>query len=100
MQLLKIKIYNQAYSDIKEAAEWYVQQSAGLGVRFKSPVIKQVDMLSSNAFHHAVRYDEVRCFKINKFPFNIHYTITGEEIHVFAVIHTSRNPEIWKIKKL
>jgi hypothetical protein len=62
-------------------------------------VSKQIDLLSDSAFHHAVRYDEVRCFKIEKFPFNIHYTITSNEVQVFAVIHTSRNPEIWTTRK-
>jgi hypothetical protein len=99
MQKLKVKIHKRAYLDIKEAAEWYDQRSAGLGERFKVKVIEQIDFLSHGAFQHTIRYDDVRCFKIDKFPFNIHYIVNMNEVHVFAVIHTSRNPEIWRSRK-
>lgn len=99
MRKLRIKIYQGAITDIRQAAEWYEEQSVGLGKRFKSEVKKQVNALAGSAFHHAVGYDDVRCLKIPKFPFNIHYTISNNEVIIFAVIHTSRNPEIWNTKK-
>ncbi|WP_310558233.1 type II toxin-antitoxin system RelE/ParE family toxin [Flavobacterium sp.] len=44
-----------------------------------------------------MKYNEIRCRKIEKFPFLIHYQINENLniVTVFAVFHTSRNPEIW-----
>jgi hypothetical protein len=38
---------------------------------------------------------------IKKYPFLVHYTVdeTSLNITVNAVLHTSRNPEIWKKKR-
>ncbi|QKJ65103.1 type II toxin-antitoxin system RelE/ParE family toxin [Flavobacterium sp. M31R6] len=66
--------------------------------RYKTQTKKQINSLRENPYSFAVKYNEVRCRKISKFPFLIHYTIDEElkTITVFAVFHTSRNPEIWK----
>lgn len=71
-----LKIDTDAFKNIQETIEWSEMQSKGL----------------------RIRYNEIRCKKIEKFPFLIHYTINEIEktILIFAVFHTSRNPEIWK----
>lgn len=91
-----IKIDTGAYQDIIDAALWYEEQAQGLGGRYKAQVIKQIDSLKKNPLIVAVRYANVRCMKIKKFPFLVHYTVEESMITIYAVIHTSRNPEIWK----
>ena len=93
----KINIDEEAFDDIKKSAEWYENQSRGLGTRFKNQVIKQIDFLKINPLLFAIKYNKVRCSKIKNFPFLIHYTVDEivSVINVFAVLHTSRNPKIW-----
>lgn len=91
-----IKIDTDAYQDIKDAALWYEEQAQGLGGRYKAQVVKQIDSLKKNPLIVAVRYANVRCMKIKKFPFLVHYTVEESMVTIYAVIHTSRNPEIWK----
>jgi mRNA-degrading endonuclease RelE of RelBE toxin-antitoxin system len=71
-------------------------QLKGLGLRYKTQAKKQINFLKKNPYLFAVKYNEVRCRKIGKFTFLIHYTIVEElsRITVFAVFHASRNPEI------
>jgi plasmid stabilization system protein ParE len=93
-----LKIDIDAFKDIQETSEWYEMQLKGLGLRYKNQTKKQINSLRKNPYLFTVKYSEVRCRKIVKFPFLIHYTIDEElkVITVFAVFHTSRNPEIWK----
>ncbi len=45
-----------------------------------------------------VRYDQVHCLPIKKYPYMIHYTISEKEktVMVRAIFHTSQDPNKWK----
>ena len=94
----KLKIDKAALNDFQQSIEWYELQLSGLGIRFKTKAKKQINSLKVNPQLFSIKYNEIRCRKIDKFPFLIHYKIDDElkTITVFAVLHTSRNPEIWK----
>ncbi len=94
----ELKIDVDAFKDIKEAVEWYELQLKGLGQRYKIQTIKSINSLKKNPFVFSLKYNDIRCRKIEKFPFLIHYVIDEniKTITVFAVFHTSRSPEIWK----
>ncbi|MDI9365679.1 MAG: type II toxin-antitoxin system RelE/ParE family toxin [Flavobacterium sp.] len=99
--LFTIKIDIEAITDIEDAAEWYNEQSANLGNRFKQQVKKQVDLLAIQALNYGIRYANVRCMLIYKFPFLVHYIIdeANNTVQIFAVLHTSRHPKIWLQRK-
>ncbi|WP_202700494.1 type II toxin-antitoxin system RelE/ParE family toxin [Flavobacterium sp. UGB4466] len=93
-----LKIDIDAFNDIQNTSEWYEMQSKGLGSRFKNQTKKQINSLKKNPYLFSKKYHEIRCWKIEKFPFLIHYSINEDlkTVNVLAVFHTSRNPEIWK----
>lgn len=97
----KIKIDKDALIDIQEITDWYNCELQGLGSRFQKQTVIQINALKNNPFIHATRYDDIRCVVIKKFPFLIHYVINESQkaVTVFAIIHTSRNPKIWEIRK-
>ncbi len=97
----KLKIDIEAFNDIQHTYDWYELQAKGLGERYKSQVKKQINSLKKNPHLFSIKYKELRCKKVDKFPFLIHYKINDElkTINIFAVFHTSRNPEIWKRNK-
>jgi plasmid stabilization system protein ParE len=97
MQSYKIRISIDAISDIQEATDWYNNQVPKLGTRFRETTKKQINLLKKGALNHGVRYGNVRCALIEKFPFLIHFTVDEKSqiVEVFAVFHTSRNPKIW-----
>ena len=94
----KLKIDIEAFKDIQETIEWYELQLKGLGQRYKNQTKKQINSLKKNPYLFDIKYNEIRCRKIEKFPFLIHYYIDDslKTITVFAVFHTSRSPAIWK----
>lgn len=95
-----VKIDPEALQDIQQATDWYNEQLPGLGDRFQKQVKQQINSLRMNAQNYSIRYKNVRCMIIKKIPFLVHFTIEKltTTVNVFAVIHTSRNPTIWKEK--
>lgn len=100
MKRLKIKIEPEALTDIREITNWYNQQQTGLGGRFQEAAIRQVDSLGKNPEIHAIRYQEIRCVMIRKFPYMIHFYLNNENhtVEVLAIISTSRDPKMWREK--
>lgn len=87
----------RAIEDIQESIDYYEEQETGLGKRFEKHLDKHLSVLKENPFFQ-VRYDDVHCLPLNKFPHMIHYTINEEEkvVIVRAVFHTAMDPDNWK----
>jgi plasmid stabilization system protein ParE len=100
MKKYKVKIEPEALADIQEISDWYNQRQKGLGSRFQKTVIKHLDTLSVNPQIYALRYKEIRCITIKKFPYMAHFYIndSNNTVEVLAVISTDRNPKIWQEK--
>jgi len=98
MKRFFIKIDTEALSDIQEIAEWYEAQKEGLGYKFRTTVIEQIDHLTSNPQIFAIRYKEIRCMLVKKFPYMVHFYINSQTftVEILAVISTDRNPRIWQ----
>jgi hypothetical protein len=97
----KIKIETDAKLDIQQAINWYNKQQKGLGKKFYSVLLKQIEGLKKNP-HYEIRYDNVMCLPVKKFPFMIHFTVEKSEkiVSVRSVFHTSLNPEKWEQRTL
>lgn len=101
MSNYKISIDQDALKDIQSATDWYNDQLEGLGARFQKQVKTQINSLKNNPTVYALRYGNVRCMLIKKFPFLVHFTIDEgkKTVEIYALFHTSRNPKIWLEKK-
>lgn len=84
----------QAKDDIKQAKIYYNNQQKGLGKRFYKTVIAEAKLLSSTP-NFALRYSNIRCFPVRGFPFMFHFSVSeiDKTVRVYAVIHTSQNPD-------
>lgn len=91
----KLLISDEAKLDIFDAFVWYETQRDGLGFDFELCVEAGLNFIERNPEAVQVLYDDVRVYFIERFPYGIHYTLDGEVVKVYAVFHTSRNPENW-----
>lgn len=100
MKKYRVKIASEALSDIRDITVWYDSQRAGLGKIFKDTVIKQINDLAETPLIFTVRYKEIRCMLVKKFPYMVHFYFNQKisTIEVLAVISTDRNPKIWEEK--
>jgi plasmid stabilization system protein ParE len=57
-----------------------------------------IDVISRNPRSFQIRYDDYRIYFTKVFPYGIHYRYVAErnEVHIKAVFHTSRNPDLWE----
>lgn len=96
--MFKVIILPLAKKEIHDAAQWYHEKQSGLGKRFTREVRSKVSFIERNPMACAKKYDNVRTAVLNTFPFLVHYTIDEIKkiIIISAVLHTSRNPHIWK----
>lgn len=87
-----------AKEDIREVAIWYNEKQKGLGKKFTVQVRDTIYLIKQNQKAYNVRYDDVRTAVLSVFPFMLHYTIDekNKTIIISAILHTSRNPDIWK----
>jgi len=100
MNKYKVKIAPEALDDIQQITDWYNKAQAGLGRRFQNSAIKQINSLIKDPQVYAIRYKEIRCVVIKKFPYMAHFYVNDENntVEILAVISTDRNPKIWKEK--
>ena len=96
---MKFKVeYNpEFFVDIAEAVDWYNKKQSGLGERFFKAIKQQTSELAVSALHFTVRYDDIRCLSVGKFPYLIHYHVNEQKriVKVEAMFHESRDPKIW-----
>jgi toxin ParE1/3/4 len=88
-------ISEEAKLDILEAFVWYEAQRDGLGFDFELCVEASLSSIQRYPEAVQIRYDQVYVHFIERFPYGIHYTVDKDIISVFAVFHTSRDPERW-----
>ncbi|WKN40735.1 type II toxin-antitoxin system RelE/ParE family toxin [Tunicatimonas pelagia] len=62
--------------------------------RFYAQLDDKLQQILTHPYLYAVRYSEVRCVQLERFPYLVHYYVEVEEqqITVLGVIHTSRDP--------
>lgn len=96
----KIRVEPEALEDIQEGIQWYNEQKSGLGKKFHIQVKTYFNKLKTNPFFQ-IRYNNVHCLPIKKYPFMIHFTIDEENktVIVHAVFNTHQDPKIWKERK-
>ena len=87
-----------AKNDLSDASKWYEKQQKGLGKRFLNEMKAAVDVICKNPAGFQIRYDDIRICFTKVFPYGIHYRYIAEnnEIHIKAIFHTARNPQIWE----
>lgn len=92
-----IVIDPRALQDIQLAIDYYDEQQTGLGKQFEDALNQHLLILEKNPFYQ-VRYDDVHCLPLKKYPYMLHFTINEERkrIIIRAVFNTFRDPEIWK----
>ena len=91
--VFKIKISNLAYIEIDEAIEFYESKSLGLGKVFLDYFKGYLNVLKVTPQLFAIKNKPFfRELPLKKFPFVIIYEIIGNEVVIYSVFHTKRNP--------
>lgn len=88
----QLKIKKEASDEIGEAFAWYENQKAGLGSEFIKYLETYFDRITQTPLIYPQTSDQ-RVAILERFPYKIVYEIEEHSIVVYAVFHTSRDPE-------
>lgn len=86
----------EAEADLKEARDWYEQQSHGLGIAFLDEVEMMLYRIQSMPKGYPALLREVRRGKLHRFPYLVYYRVLADRIEILGVLHGSRNPQVWQ----
>jgi len=88
---LRIAFRRAAESEFADAAAWYDQQRAGLGIEFLYEIEQAVTKAAASPQRYPVVFGDIR-----RFPFAIYFRVRSDVLVVLAVFHGRRNPAIWQ----
>ncbi len=91
---MKIRILKGAKSDLEEGFRFYEMQEPGIGSYFLTSLGSDIDSLKLYAGIHPKTESGYYRMLAHRFPFAIYYKIVGNEIHIYAVLDTRRNPTL------
>lgn len=92
----EISFNRLAEHELAEAAEFYDQESPGLGRRFLDEVEASTLLLRRHPYAAAKVHGAIRRFVLPQFPYYLLYRVTAKEkIRVLAIAHQKRNPRYW-----
>ncbi len=85
-----------AMDDMEQAVVYYEELQFGLGKRFGAQLQFTLRAIKRNPFFASVRYDDIRCAQVKKFPYLIHYHVdeTNQLVTIIAVYSSYKKP-LW-----
>lgn len=95
---VRLIIRAEAELDITEAAQWYQEQQAGLGVEFINEVRTAIQRVAERplAWRLIRRKPHVRRILTHRFPYRIFYIVRKDAVIIFAAIHGKRHDRTWR----
>ena len=85
-----------ASEDIQQIVAYYEEKLLYATDRFLENLYIELDVIKENPELFQRKYRHTRVRYIKGFPYGIHYILNEKIIEILAVLHTSRNPEVWK----
>jgi plasmid stabilization system protein ParE len=88
-------VSSKAQKELELSWEWYEDRQQGLGDRFTTAVIQQLNTIVKNPEAFSVKHKTYREAKVPVFPFVIVYKVHNRRklIEAISIFHTSRSAE-------
>ena len=96
---MKSRLTPEAELDLIEAIRWYDERDQKLGNNFLRRVYQCITSLERNPRLFPIVHRQMRRALVRRFPFQILYEIEIEEIIIYGIYHSARDPEVWKRRK-
>ena len=82
----RVSLLPVAEEEIAEAFDWYFERSPFAADAFRAEVISAVDSLAEDPLMWPADSEAVRYYILRRFPYTIHYEVTGTEVIVLAAV--------------
>ena len=95
MSRFQVQVLPEAEAEIGEAFLWYLARSPLAADAFRAEVFDKIDGLRSDADSWPKDGDGIHLRILSRFPYTVHYDLTGTQVTVLAVSHHRRLPGYW-----
>ena len=89
---MEIRFQPEAEAELAEARLWYGLQRAGLDAALMRRIDETLQRIIEAPNAYPIVYRQLRRAVVRQFPFAIFYEASADEIRVFAVYHSKRDP--------
>lgn len=90
---MQIRFQPEAEAELAEARVWYGLQRDGLDASLMLRIDETLQRIVEAPYAYPIVYRQLRRVVVRQFPFAIFYEPTADEIVVFAVYHSRRDPK-------
>jgi plasmid stabilization system protein ParE len=88
----RVRIRARARDDIRDARDWYEQQSIGLGEEFGQELERVFARLATDPQLYQVIYKHIHRALTRRFPYAVYFVIDDDRVNVLRIFHQTRNP--------
>jgi toxin ParE1/3/4 len=93
----KLRNVKEASAEFAAAVAWYEDQRPGLGGEFFDAVFDATSLIQSQPEIGTPSTDgHTRRLLVNRFPYQVIYRLSGQEIVILAIAHLKRKPGYWR----
>ena len=89
---LPVRFRPQAATELVSAQRWYERQRPGLGGRFLATMEAVIERIAENPNAFGLLRGDVRRAVVSRFPYQIVFTASDDEVLIVAVWHSRRSP--------
>ncbi len=84
----------QSLKDIEDARDYYDSIETAVRKKFMMQLQQCLYAIKRNPYFAGIRYEDIRCAQIKKFPYLVHYHIDEKNslVRILAVYSTYREP--------
>lgn len=93
------KFHPKAELELAKSINWYEKRSVKAKDAFLAELFTTIDAIILNPNRFQKMNNNFRFVPLNKFPFNIVYTLHEGNVFIISIFHNSRNPSIWTHRK-
>ena len=92
---MRLDWHDDAAEEFREAAGWYEERGAGLGLRFIAHVEAAVARMLTAPLLPRVFAKSCRRVPVEAFPYVVIYSVGNLALRIMAVMHQHRDPDYW-----
>ena len=92
---MRVSFHPLARDEVEEAQAWYEERSVLAAAGFLHELSRALRRIGDAPDRYPVALHGTRRILLDRFPFNIFYRTTENEVVVVAVAHQKRRPGYW-----
>lgn len=96
---MRLRLDPAAHDEYLAAVLYYLDESPRIAATFVEQIEAGIALVRGNPTTWRTVDGEVRRYLVRQFPFGLYYTIEGEEVVVWAIMHLRRQPSCWRERR-